>query len=604
MPRRPKKAPNKKQMTLREQAAAIARVAKLSFKTAPGAVLFKLAGAVIEALLPIAIAYFAALTTTALVQAYNGDSTAQSAVLTYVVITAALGLFNLAWRSVDQYIQASMRYKVEARVSDQMYEQFLSLDFWRYDDKETADLYEKAQKFAQFFAWIFDRLANIISQLVSMIAGIGALYILNGWLALAILVAIVPGVYLQFRLSRAQIAHWNNNIDARRSKNMIEWNLLQPDSVTELRLYGIVRYLLDLRKKLRDKDEKARIEFERQFIGWRLGADTLQTLAEIGSLVWVTLEIIAHHQPVGQFIYVQQVVSRAISGATGFISELSTIDEDVANLFEYQQFMQLERPTTRPKKVTIVPNVIELKGVSFRYPTSENDVLHDISFRIQANEHVAIVGENGAGKSTLIKLITGIYEPTEGDVLLDEQPLREFDSSSWHRQLAVLKQDFTRYLFASARDNIAFGDVTKHDENALDGALTAAEAKTFIEKLPRGLESYLYNWMEDDEGNKGVEISGGQWQRVALARNFYRDAPIIILDEPTSAIDALAEARIFERLFKHRDKTIITISHRLTTVKKADSIYMMKDGRIVEQGTYAELLAKQGEFYKMFEAQL
>lgn len=604
MPRRPKKAPNKKQMTLREQAAAIARVAKLSFKTAPGAVLFKLAGAVIEALLPIAIAYFAALTTTALVQAYNGDSTAQSAVLTYVVITAALGLFNLAWRSVDQYIQASMRYKVEARVSDQMYEQFLSLDFWRYDDKETADLYEKAQKFAQFFAWIFDRLANIISQLVSMIAGIGALYILNGWLALAILVAIIPGVYLQFRLSRAQIAHWNNNIDARRSKNMIEWNLLQPDSVTELRLYGIVRYLLDLRKKLRDKDEKARIEFERQFIGWRLGADTLQTLAEIGSLVWVTLEIIAHHQPVGQFIYVQQVVSRAISGATGFISELSTIDEDVANLFEYQQFMQLERPTTRPKKVTIVPNVIELKGVSFRYPTSENDVLHDISFRIQANEHVAIVGENGAGKSTLIKLITGIYEPTEGDVLLDEQPLREFDSSSWHRQLAVLKQDFTRYLFASARDNIAFGDVTKHDENALDGALTAAEAKTFIEKLPRGLESYLYNWMEDDEGNKGVEISGGQWQRVALARNFYRDAPIIILDEPTSAIDALAEARIFERLFKHRDKTIITISHRLTTVKKADSIYMMKDGRIVEQGTYAELLAKQGEFYKMFEAQL
>lgn len=604
MSRTSRKPPSKKQMTLREQAVAIARVAKLSFKTAPGAVLFKLAGAVIEALLPIAIAYFAALTTTALVQAYSGDTTAQSAVLTYVVITALLGLFNLAWRSVDQYIQASMRYKVEARVSDQMYEQFLSLDFWRYDDKETADLYEKAQKFAQFFAWIFDRLASIISQLVTMVAGIGALYILNGWLALAILVAIVPGVYLQFKLSRAQIAHWNNNIDARRSKNMIEWNLLQPETVTELRLYGIVRYLLDLRKKLRDKDEKARIDFERQFIGWRLAADTLQTLAEIGSLIWITLEIIAHHQPVGQFIYVQQVVSRAISGATGFISELSTIDEDVANLFEYQQFMQLERPTTRPKKVTAVPNTIELSGVSFRYPTSEQAVLHDISLRIQANEHVAVVGENGAGKSTLIKLITGIYEPTEGEVLLDNEPLREFDISSWHRQLAVLKQDFTRYLFASAHDNIAFGDVSKHDEKELDNALIAAEAKTFIEKLPRGLESYLYNWMEDSEGNKGVEISGGQWQRVALARNFYRDAPIIILDEPTSAIDAFAETRIFERLFKHRDKTIITVSHRLTTVKKADMIYMMEDGRIVEQGNYAELLEKRGEFYKMFEAQL
>ena len=599
-----KKSPVKKQMTLSEQAVAIVRVAKLSFHTAPGAVLFKLAGAIIEAILPIATAYFAALTTTALVDAYNGNVAAQSAVITYVVIAATLGLFNLAWRSVDQYIQASMRYRVEARVSDQMYEQFLSLDFWRYDDKETADLYEKAQKFAQFFAWIFDRLANIISQLIAMIVGIGALWFLNGWLALMVLIAIIPGVYLQFKLSRAQIAHWNNNIDARRAKNMIEWNLLQPDGVTELRLYGIVRYLLDLRKKLRDKDEKARIEFERQFIGKRLAADALQTLAEISSLIWVTLEIIAHRQPVGQFIYVQQVVSRAINGATGFISELSTIDEDVANLFEYQQFMQLERPSMRSKKVLTAPTTIELQQLTFAYPTSTEPVLSDISFTIHANEHVAIVGENGAGKTTLVKLLAGIYEPTEGKMLIDGTPLSEFDSSSWHRQLAVLKQDFTRYLFATAKDNILFGDVAKHDEQLLNDALGAAEAKTFIEKLPRGIETYLYNWMEDSEGNKGVEISGGQWQRIALARNFYRDASIIILDEPTSAIDALAEARIFERLFKQKDRTIITISHRLTTVKKADIIYMMKDGRIVERGTYEELIQSRGEFYKMFEAQL
>lgn len=591
-------------MTLREQAIAIAQVAKLSFRTAPGAVLFKLAGAIIEALLPIITAYFAALTTTALVVAYGGDHAAGQAALVYVVITAALGLFGLVWRSVGQYIQTSMRYSVESKVSDQMYERFLSLDFWRYDDKETADLYDKAQQFAQFFAWIFDRLAGIVTQLITMIAAVTALFLLNPWLALAILVAIVPGVYLQFKLSRAQIAHWNSNVDTRRSRNMIEWNLLQPNSVTDLRLTGIVRHLLDLRIKLRDKDEKARIEFERKFMGRRLAADMLQAVAEIGSLVWVTLEIIAHREPVGQFVYVQQVVSRALSGASGFISELSTIDEDVANLFEYQQFMQLERPSARSKKIQTAPEIIQLSDVSFHYPASDQMVLRDISMSIRAHDHVAIVGENGAGKTTLIKLLTGIYSPTSGSVTVDSLSLQDVDSTSWHKQLAVLKQDFTRYTFANVRDNVLFGDITKRSGAGLGAALQDAEAEVFAKKLPKGLDTYLNTWIEDDEGNKGIELSGGQWQRLALARSFYRDAPIIILDEPTSAIDALAESRIFERLFKKGDKTIITISHRLTTVKKADIVYMMKDGQIVEQGTCEELLAKKGEFYTMFQSQL
>ena len=437
-----------------------------------------------------------------------------------------------------------------------------------------------------------------------MIAAVTALFLLNPWLALAIFAAIVPGVYLQFKLSRAQIAHWNSNVDTRRSRNMIEWNLLQPNSVTDLRLTGIVRHLLDLRIKFRDKDEKARIEFERKFMGKRLAADMLQTVAEIGSLVWVTLEIIGQREPVGQFVYVQQIVSRALNGASGFISELSTIDEDVANLFEYQQFMQLERPSSRAKKVQAAPELIELHDVSFHYPSSDQTVLEDISLSIRARDHVAIVGENGAGKTTLVKLLTGIYAPTHGSVTVDGVSLQEFDSSSWHKQLAVLKQDFTRYTFANVRDNVLFGDIAKRSNAGLSTALQDAEAEVFAKKLPKGLDTYLNTWIEDEEGNKGIELSGGQWQRLALARSFYRDAPIIILDEPTSAIDALAESRIFERLFKKGDKTIITISHRLTTVKKASVVYMMKDGQIVEQGTCEELLAKKGEFYTMFQSQL
>ncbi len=150
-----------------------------------------------------------------------------------------------------------------------------------------------------------------------------------------------------------------------------------------------------------------------------------------------------------------------------------------------------------------------------------------------------------------------------------------------------------------------FGD-TSHpfDSQRFDAALDRAEARKFLEKLPNGVDSYINQWMKDADGNNGTDLSGGQWQRLALARNFYRDSPIIILDEPTSAIDALAESRIFETLFADKDKTIITISHRLTTVEKADIIYMFKDGTIVEQGTYGELIAMDGEFVHMFKSQL
>ncbi len=599
-----RKRPSKRQMKPREQAVAILKVAKLSFVMAPGAVLFKLFGAVIDALLPIATAYFAALTTTALVGALSGDGTMRDQAIMYIILTALFGLFGTAWGSVDQYIQASMRYRVESKVSDRMYEHFLGLEFWRYDDKKSIDLYDKAQKFAQFFAWIFDRLASIISQLITMVASIVALTLINGWLALAVLVAIIPGVYLQFKLSRAEIAHWNENVETRRTKNMIEWSLLQPPTATELRLYGLVRYLLDLRIKLRDKDEKVRIEFEKQFIGKRLLANGLQTIAEVGSLIWITLEIVARNQPIGQFVYVQQVVSRAIGGASGFISQLSSIDEDVANLFEYEQFMALERPENRSHKLSAAPDVIKFENVSFNYPNNEQTVLRGIDLTINKSQHVAIVGENGAGKTTLIKLLTGLYAPTKGQVLLDDKPLETIILSSWHAQLAVLKQDFTKFTFTNARDNVRFGDVTKNSSAVLKESLVRAEATQFVDKLPRGLDTALNPWIEDADGTPGVDLSGGQWQRLALARNFYRDAPIIILDEPTSVIDALAEARIFKRLFSDKTKTIIAISHRLTTIKKADVIYMMENGRIVEQGTADELIAKKGAFYHMFESQL
>lgn len=581
------------------------RVAQTTYRAAPLAIIVQLIGSVITAILPIVTTYYASRATTALAEAYAGNHAAGKQVLVYVGITAVLGVIMTAWQSLENYVTQLMRYRVEAAMTDRMYEHFHEIDFWRYDDKTTADMYDKAQQFARFFPYIFDRLASIVTQFITMLTGLVALIWVSWWLGLIVLVAVVPGIVIQFRLSRASTKHWKENVETRRSQSMIEWQILQPRFMAELRLYGIVRYLLDMRIELRDKDEKARIEFERAYIGKKLGADVLEAAAEVTALFWIALQVIHRLQPIGQFLYVQQIVSRTMNGVSGLVNTISTIDEDIANLFDYNEFMELPAQSTGKKSLEATPDVITVDAISFHYPTSKKLVLRDVSLRIAKGQHVAIVGENGAGKSTLIKLLTGLYEPTSGAVRLDAVPLRDLDLSSWHTHLGVLQQDYIAYGFATAKDNVYYGDASQpFDAERFEAALDKAEARSFLSKLPQGIDSYVNPWMEDSEGNPGTDLSGGQWQRLALARNFYRDSPVIILDEPTSAIDALAESRIFKHLFGEKNKTIITISHRLTTIDKADVVFMMKDGQLVEQGTAKELIAKKGEFYTMFESQI
>ena len=267
--------------------------------------------------------------------------------------------------------------------------------------------------------------------------------------------------------------------------------------------------------------------------------------------------------------------------------------------------MQLPRVDIGRRTLSGVPKKIEIRDVSFHYPNSDVLVLDHVTLTLAVGQHVAIVGENGAGKSTLMKLLMGLYHPTTGEILVDGVPLASIDEDEWHRYLGVLQQDFIEYYFANVRENVVYGDTSvEPDEERFERALQRAEASAFVRKLPKGADTIPNQWFEHDDGTNGVDLSGGQWQRIALARNFYRQAPIGILDEPTSAIDALAEARIFGRLFGEHGNTMIVVSHRFTTVKKADVIYMLKDGKIVERGTSDELVANRGEFYTMFESQI
>ena len=591
--------------TIRQLIRALYSVAKTSLRIAPGMSVLQITGSAISAGLPIATTYLAALTTTALAEAYVGDRAAGSRVVWLVAAAALSGVLMAAWGIFERYASELMRFRIKTAMSDVMYERFCAIEFWRYDDKDTIDMYERAKEFAQFFPYIFARLADVVTHTFTFVFTVWALIAINAWLGLAVVLAAVPSVIVQFRLSRLNANHWRENVETRRRASWIEWEMLKPQKMIDLRLYGLVRHLLDMRMALLEKDQKTRIDFERKFLAKRLGAELFQAAVEVGALVWIVYEIVAHRQPIGQFLFVQQTAGRALGSVSSLVSTVNSMDEDLANLFDYQRFMELPLAKQGGKTVPALRRDIRFKDVSFRYPGSDTLVLDHINLTIKRGQHVALVGENGAGKTTLLKLLAGLYQPVSGEVAVDGEPLASANIQTWHRQLGVLSQNFTQYDFATAAENVWFGDVSKTpSQERVNAALREAEAAKFVAKLPKGVNSYVNQWMESDDGVKGVDLSGGQWQRLALARNFYRDSPIVILDEPTSAIDALAEARIFDRLFQQKQKTIITVSHRLSTVEKADMIFMLAHGKVVEYGTHAELVARHGAYYHMFESQL
>ena len=591
--------------TIRQLIRALYSVAKTSLRIAPGMSVLQITGSAISAGLPIATTYLAALTTTALAEAYAGDRAAGNRVVWLVAAAALSGVLMAVWGIFERYASELMRFRIKTAMSDVMYERFCAIEFWRYDDKDTIDMYERAKEFAQFFPYIFARLADVVTHTFTFVFTVWALIAINAWLGLAVVLAAVPSVIVQFRLSRLNANHWRENVETRRRASWIEWEMLKPQKMIDLRLYGLARHLLDMRMALLEKDQKTRIDFERKFLAKRLGAELFQAVVEVGALVWVVYEIVAHRQPIGQFLFVQQTAGRALGSVSSLVSTVNSMDEDLANLFDYQRFMELPIAKQGGKTVPALHRDIRFKDVSFRYPGSDTLVLDRINLTIKRGQHVALVGENGAGKTTLLKLLAGLYKPVSGEVVVDGVPLKSANIQTWHRQLGVLSQNFTQYDFATAAENVWFGDVSKTpSQERVDAALREAEAAKFVAKLPKGVDSYVNQWMESDDGVKGVDLSGGQWQRLALARNFYRDSPIIILDEPTSAIDALAEARIFDRLFQQKQKTIITVSHRLSTIEKADMIFMLAHGKVVEHGTHAELVAQHGAYYHMFESQL
>jgi ATP-binding cassette subfamily B protein len=371
----------------------------------------------------------------------------------------------------------------------------------------------------------------------------------------------------------------------------------------ELRLFDLGGFFSkrsqELRKKLRDE----KIHFAKRRTSREMVTHFFWVSALYGSLAAIALRASRGALSFGSLVMYYQAIQRAQSYLQDFL-------QGAANLYENNLFLQnlgeflglkprLAEPA-HPKKIAQPLRAgLVFDNVSFSYPGKDAITLHDISFSIQPGQKVALVGENGSGKTTLVKLMCRLYDPTRGRILLNGVDLREFSTKDLRRQFSVIFQDFVRYHLSLAQ-NIALGDLDLADDQMrIIAAAQKSGADEFIDKFPEGYKTKLGRVFYE-----GEEISGGQWQKIALARAFLREDPFIIMDEPSSALDARAEYELFERFAKMAEgRAAILISHRLSTVRMADTILMMEQGRIVERGTHDELVARGGAYARLWEMQ-
>jgi ATP-binding cassette, subfamily B, bacterial len=375
------------------------------------------------------------------------------------------------------------------------------------------------------------------------------------------------------------------------------------DSVKEIRLFGLGEPLLGRYANLfwtfLQQDQS--IAQKRSFasFGWGL----LATLSYYGSYAWIVWNAVGSLITLGDMTLYLGIFRSSQSMFEAIFNGLSELYENglfMSNLFTFLELTPQMAVAVNPQPVPReIRTGIELRHVSFKYTGHEEYALHDINLKINPGEKIALVGPNGAGKTTLIKLLTRLYDPTEGEILLDGIDLREFDLRELRQRIGVIFQDFVRYHLAAA-ENVGFGQIEAlADRPRIVRAAEKSGADGVITGLPEGYETTLGRWF-----SKGRDLSGGEWQKIALARAFMRDCRVLVLDEPTAALDAENELKVFQQFRQlAEDKMAVLISHRFSTVRMADRIFVIEHGQLSEQGTHAELLALGGTYARLFSLQ-
>ena len=557
----------------------------------------------VAGVLPAAIAYIGQLIVDGVVAATQSPDPDTRGVLWLVFLEALVVTAVAAAQRGLSASQSLLRALLGQRVNVMILEKALTLELTHFEDSEFYDKLTQARREASSRPLsLVTRTFGLVQNAISLTSYAVLLFAFSPW-AVAILVgAGLPSFFAEAKFSGDAFRLFRWRSPDTRMQMYLETVIAREDGVKEVKLFQLGPRLLQRYREIFRKlfIEDRRLTLRRDTWGFVLGL--LSTAALYGAYGWIVVTTIAGAITLGAMTMYLVLFRQGQSAVAAILTSISGMYEDnlyLSNLYEY-----LEQPVPARRGEAIhgpkPERGLEFRNVSFRYPGASTKALDNISLQVRPGESLALVGENGSGKTTLIKLLTRLYEPSEGQILLDGLNLQEWDVEALRRRVGVIFQDFGRYQF-SVGENIGAGDVRYIDDaERWQQAATTGMAASFIDDMPEGYRTQLGRWFKG-----GRELSGGQWQKIALSRAFMRsDADILVLDEPTAAMDASSEAAVFEHFRKASgNKMTILISHRFSTVRAAAQIIVIHQGEIIERGDHESLIAEDGQYAHLFKLQ-
>ncbi len=470
---------------------------------------------------------------------------------------------------------------------------------------EDSELYDKLERARTQTSGRVGLMSNTLSQIQSLIvivSLIGGLIYFEPWLIFILFLSIIPAFINELKFSSSKYSIARSWTSERRELDYLRYIGANDTTAKEMKLFGLVDFVADRFERLSNQYYliNRKLAINRTFLGSIF--NLLGTLSYYGAYVLIIVRAVSGAITIGDLTFLSGSFNRLRNSLQSNFSKFTRIAESALYLKDYFDFIDISIEEPRDVNYEMIEDIklgFEFKDVTFSYPGSDELVLNGVSFKVNAGEKMAFVGQNGAGKTTLIKLMLRFYEPNSGQILLDGVDISKYDKTQYQQLFGVIFQDFIRYEF-NVKENIAVGDIRKIDnQNAIEEAARRSLADEVVAGMKAGYDQQLGRRFA-----KGKNLSGGQWQKIALARAYMKDAKVMILDEPTSALDARAEYEAFQRFIGLTEgKTSIIISHRFSTVRMADRILVLKDGKVLEMGTHERLMDNDSLYAELFTLQ-
>ncbi len=573
-------------------------VLKIVWDSGPAVVVFGLVSRLFSSVLPVALLWITKLIIDGIV-----NHQPMQRIWWLVAAEFSLAILNSVLIRTIDYSDSLLADKYTRYVSIRVMNHAAGLDLIAYEDPVFYDRLERARVQATDRLVMIQAIGRLVQQAITTITLSISIMVFSPWLMLLLIAGVIPAFLGESHFALLGYAKNFRQTPVRRQLDYLRVLGGSKEAAKELKLFGLRNFLRERFTRLSDEIYKENVALSRLKLVAGSLLSVVGTAGYYSAYVFVVWRTVAGSLTIGQLIFLTGAIQQASSNIQQIFSTLAAIGDQALFLTDLLAFFEMQ-PTIRSKPNALpaprpIVQGIEFRNVSFRYPGNSRLVLDRINFQLHPTERLALIGENGEGKTTIVKLMTRLYDPAEGQILLDGVDLREYNLEDLHREIGVIFQDFMRYEM-TARENVAVGRIEEiNNLDLLRIAASKSMAEDVIGRLPGTYEQMLGRRFE-----QGVDLSGGEWQKVALARAYLRDAQLLILDEPTAALDARSEFEVFRRFSELTSgKMALFISHRFSTVRAADRILVLANGKIAEEGTHDQLARLGGRYAEMFEMQ-